>query len=283
MSGHRPWSEIRHTRPPHERQRIYGLMVTKNEADRYLEDCLAWHMSFLDGVFVYDDRSDDDTVAIAERHGCDVEVRDVDDPSFLEHEGRFRQHSWELAQESLSLSHGDWVLAFDADEFLVDAATADPVGIRQSLEDAVSHALPACASVRLPRPEIWGFLHEGHDPARPVHRMDGWWGRIECTRLFAWRPHGTIADKAMGCGSEPSYVARSPVSPLNHGLYLLHYGYVDPADRQEKYDRYTGLADHGHNDAHVQSILAVPQLDVWNGEYPPVSRRNAIKESQASN
>jgi len=46
--------------------RIFGLTVGRNEAGRYLETML-WHMhGIVDNHFFFDDRSDDETVSIAE-------------------------------------------------------------------------------------------------------------------------------------------------------------------------------------------------------------------------
>lgn len=159
-------------------------------------------------------------------------------------------------------------MAFDADEFLVARGEDDDERI--SLEQACRHAESLVAySVHLPRPEAW--------EVKPLRvRKDGYWGSIKCTRLFKWRPGGVIQQKAMGCGSEPGYVGMNRISPYNHGLYLMHYGYVDPEDRQEKYDRYTGLSNHGHNDVHIQSILQQPTLEVWEGTDISVWRGSTV-------
>lgn len=65
--------------------RILGMIVTKNEADRYLDCNLAWHSKLLDGIVVYDDQSDDATAEVAEFHRCRYVRRDDGVPTFLEH------------------------------------------------------------------------------------------------------------------------------------------------------------------------------------------------------
>lgn len=248
--------------------RILGMIVTKNEADRYLDCNLAWHSKLLDGIVVYDDQSDDATAEVAEFHRCRYVRRDDGVPTFLEHEGAFRQAGYEALERLLEPEMGDWIMAFDADEFLVARGEDDDERI--SLEQACRHAESLVAySVHLPRPEAW--------EVKPLRvRKDGYWGSIKCTRLFKWRPGGVIQQKAMGCGSEPGYVGMNRISPYNHGLYLMHYGYVDPEDRQEKYDRYTGLSNHGHNDVHIQSILQQPTLEVWEGTDISVWRGSTV-------
>src|SRR5688572_10892280 len=98
-------------------RRLYGLVVTRNEAGRYLNACLEHMIPFFDAVFVFDDRSIDATVRIAESLGCEVAVRSEVQQSFLEHEGRFRQSAWLTMMNRLRPNIGDWVFSFDADEF----------------------------------------------------------------------------------------------------------------------------------------------------------------------
>jgi glycosyltransferase involved in cell wall biosynthesis len=250
--------------------RILGLIVTKNEAGRFLDCNLAWHAKLLDGIVVYDDQSHDATPEIAAFHRCEYVRRDDGTPTFLEHEGAFRQAGYEAFERILRPEMGDWILAFDADEFLVSRDPDDDERI--DLEQACRHAETlAATSVHLPRPEAWEI--------KPLRvRQDGFWGNIKCTRLFRWQPGGVIQQKPMGCGSEPGYVAMGRISPYNHGLYLMHYGYVAPADRLEKYHRYASLANHGHNDAHIESILDQPVLQQWEGSDISVWRGSTVPE-----
>ena len=76
--------------------RILGVMPVRDEADRWLDASLSWQKNFLDDIFVYDDRSTDRTLQIALKHTPNVKVRSEDEPSFLEHEGKFRQNCWNL-------------------------------------------------------------------------------------------------------------------------------------------------------------------------------------------
>jgi hypothetical protein len=94
-------------------------------------------------------------------------------------------------------------------------------------------------------------------------RVDGWWGQIAGTRLFAWRAGGLFADKQMASGSEPTYVPVAARSSLQ-GMWLLHLGYAQEEDRKAKYLRYT-VSPGGHANTHIQSILAEPTLVPWDG------------------
>jgi hypothetical protein len=242
--------------------KIYGLMVTRNECDRYLQSCLAWHVPIFDGLLVYDDQSTDQTQEIALASGAHFCSRPDSVPTFMTHEGKFRQDSLQALEECFHPDIGDWVLVVDSDEFLV-ADQGDTALVLRVLAEAAD--AKRCKSVILNRPELWSL-----NP--PAERLDGYWGSIRCTRLFRWEPGGQIKDLAMGCGNEPTYINKAPMYPDGRGLRLFHVGYVDPADRQEKYDRYTSLSENGHNDNHIKSILTIPSLRKWGGPLPDVWR-----------
>jgi hypothetical protein len=175
----------------------------------------------------------------------------------MEHEGEFRYASWRAFERNMPVESGDWVLSFDADEFLVHESDC-----RVALEAAAASAdAEALTAVVLPRPEIFG-LSDG----KFLQRVDGFWGGMQCTRLFKYFPGGRWNLRPMGCGSEPTYITKSPrFSTKNYGLSLVHLGYLRPEDVQEKYERYSSLPDHGHNEQHVASIIKKPSLVLWDG------------------
>ena len=70
----------------------------------------------------------------------------------------------------------------------------------------------------------------------------------------------------MGCGSAPLYVGNNGLQTSN--LTVIHFGYTNEEDKQERYDRYTSLVDHGHNDKHIKSIIVSPQLKKYSGPVP---------------
>ena len=74
----------------------------------------------------------------------------------------------------------------------------------------------------------------------------------------------------MGCGSEPDYVAKGKISDQNYGINVLHLGYAKDEDKQNKYKRYSSLAQHGHNNSHIESIIKEPKLELWQGITPKV-------------
>jgi hypothetical protein len=242
---------------------IFGSLVIKNEADRYLEACLRHMRPFLDDLFVWDDQSDDASVEIASEYGR-VVVRPDDVPAWIEHEGNYRFAAWQEFERTISPEEGDWVLSFDADEFLV-CVEDDFSDVRQKLVEATAYAdHHGKVGVVLPFPEIFGTKHRD----TLMVRTDGLWDTIRGPRLFRYQPNGVWSNKAMGCGSEPTYVSRGTVSTQNLELTMLHLGYADPGDHAERHARYSELFDHGHNNKHIQSIITTPTLVPWDGPTP---------------
>lgn len=239
-------------------RKIYGVLVAKNEANRYLEACLAHMMPIFDQVFVFDDLSIDGTPDIARSMGCEVAVRSELQPSFVDHEGRFRQSAWVTMYGRLKPKIGDWAFAFDADEFLV----GENVG--KVLRDKIDLALhDGHDGLTIQIPEVFGYSVDGE----PMVRTDGFWKEITGVRAAPIRPGMRFRNKAMGCGSVPDY-ATNPLAVEE--LHLLHYGYAEYQDRCAKYDFYSSLTDSGHNPEHINSILTQPMLRVWEESFPKI-------------
>lgn len=239
---------------------LHAILVAYNEGERYLDAVLAQLPTA--SIHLYDDRSDDNTVGIAKSHGAVVTVRPRGTCSFLEHEGLFRQSAWQAFESALHPTAGDWVLAIDCDEFLVA-----PGGVASTLYQSIEDADAMMArSVNLAIPEVWELRADG-----PHKRVDGFWGGLSARRLFRYQTAGRFDHRSMGCGSTPTYVAFG--HPIETELALAHYGYAELADRRVKYQRYMDLPVHGHNPAHVHSILTTPVVvplgypapDVWTG------------------
>lgn len=231
--------------------RLFGIVVVRNEAHRYLTSMLAKALPLVDEMFVLDDRSTDDSAQIALAMGCTVWVREPDAPSFLEHEGMFRQSAWDSFEEACEPEVGDWVMALDADEVAVGA----------DLVETLRYKLPKAAAglglngLRLHIAEVFDV-----DGRSPLVRVDGLWGDISGVRLFAYQRGGQFLDRAMGCGSAPTYVDKVDDAT---SVAILHFGYLHPDDRLEKYERYVGRP--GHNEAHVASILQPAATRPWTG------------------
>lgn len=198
----------------------------KNEADRYLRESLGSLMHWADHTVVFDDASTDDSVQIAESLGAEVYVRSDGDPSFLEHEGEFRQAAW----ESMGDRTGDWIISLDADEFLTGDVRALCSGRTKSFKVT----------------EIFDVIND-----KPMRRTDGYWDQITAARLCEWTPQSQFVNRKMGCGSLPE----AAMARIEHVDFpeITHFGYAREEDRIAKHQRYVG--DRGHNPKHVASIL----------------------------
>lgn len=234
-------------------------MVVRNEADRYLESCLDWVGHHVDELFVTDDRSDDESVNVAIAQGATVFTRGADQPSFLEAEGSFRENGWQRMLETYQPQEGDWILGLDADEFPIEC------NVREVCDEANRRGY---ASINIKIPEIFSL-----DPL--AERTDGFWGTIVGTRLMRYQPGPqTFRQPTMGSGVFPSYAyhCRNWSERDDCGLRIMHFGYADPDDREEKYLRYKSQHRNGHAGSHIESILMPPKLREWTGPQPRVWR-----------
>jgi len=236
--------------------RILATMVAKNEANRYLDACLYWLGTCVDAVHVYDDQSDDETAEIVLSHDFRLTVRPDDVPTFLEHEGKFRQAAWEAFEKKLEPEEGDWVLALDADEFVVADGKE-----RLAIIEEIHQAERMDEQARILRfAEIFAVTN-----GVPQIRRDGYWDSIAQARLFQWQPGGQLDQRLLGGGSAPTFVAPYRKS-VSRNLTILHYGYASDEDKKVKHHRYRTVP--GHNPSLVESILKPAALVPWQGKVP---------------
>jgi len=228
---------------------LYTIMPTYNEADRYLKEVVTRALEISEGrLFIYDDRSDDGTPEIAAALGAHVWIRPPDVPGFAEHEGLFRQWGWDSFVHEMKIEPGAWVLAQDADEKFYGA---------QHLLQLMDQKYWDVLGVQ--------FVHMWN---ATEYRVDKAWKPNLSSRLFRFAPMGEFSKRRLACGSEPNYVQhaiRSGRVRWHTPFVFQHLGYMDDADKQAKYVRYSTL-DKGdfHSMAHINSILDPnPVLVPW--------------------
>jgi glycosyltransferase involved in cell wall biosynthesis len=119
------------------REPLSVVVITYNNADT-LERCLQ-AVDWAEDLVVLDSGSEDQTVAIARRHGARVEVHPFDDYG-------------PQKQRAIDMARNDWVLNLDADEVLSP-------GTRAVIEQALEN--PDASGYRLPRRErmFWAIQH----------------------------------------------------------------------------------------------------------------------------
>lgn len=252
---------------------LYGLLVVRNEANRYLQACLEWHSEIFDNIFVLDDQSTDETYDLCRTYTEYVVRRPDDVPSFMEHEGEFRHFAWRSMAATFGLTDRDWVIAFDADEFFV--ADADAVSVREVIDqERFDLVVNNHWAMTVKKAEIF---HQDDEGAL-YYRTDSYWGRDTQRRGARYREGLHARQKTMGSGSLPAWYMMEGVQPDNFrvtrgasgNIILLHVGYMDADDRISKYNRYKQMKDHGHNPTHIESIIKTPRLIKWQGQTPPV-------------
>lgn len=221
--------------------RVHCIMMVRNEMGRYLSKALSCGKAIAEAggghLIVTDDASTDATVSVVRNYT--TLVNEFPEPMFWKHEGQARQKHLNFA--SAFISPGDWVFSLDADETI-----NKPELLLDLIEKVPNHH----DAIGIPLYEFW-------EPT--MYRVDGAWFGTMSSRFFKWRNPAVIADKPMACGSEPTYVAQSVQAGFwtpQTDVHLLHWGYLNPADRERKYLLYTGReGGNFHHSRHIQSIV----------------------------
>jgi glycosyltransferase involved in cell wall biosynthesis len=135
---------------------LAACLIVKDEAE-YIERCLDNINPHVDGVFIYDTGSTDDTVALAEGRGAKVE------------RGEWRKDfAWARNQSyALPPEEYDWIVYFDADDTCVDLERLRPLTEEHkgSYVDAFS----------FPYHNDWGGLQVDYHTKRLCRRASGYY------------------------------------------------------------------------------------------------------------
>lgn len=217
-------------------------MLVRNEVDRHLTKTLDCITEMGAHAYITDDASEDATADLCSQYGAVMRMNECS--MFWEHEGKARQAHLEWLDQFCV--PGDWILALDADETISDPA---------DLMNVVHQAdMLGDGAISLRLYEFW---------TETQYRTDGYWFGTKTPRLYKWQSGGMIADKPMGCGSEPTYVQEVRKFQQDR-CHLLHWGYVRPEDRIRKHSAYSArLGGHGHDNTHVNSIITEPMLRTY--------------------
>jgi hypothetical protein len=221
------------------------MMVIRNEADRYLNECLAHLLEFCDEIRILDDGSEDDwSFGWEQEERIVVETKPFS--TFFQHEGNTRQALLEHAMRGMP-TH---LLALDGDEFIADGQK-----LRAALE-----AGPPNGICKLSMTEVWGADEQGLNV-----RVDGKWPPRPVGMAFAVpqdhhvdrqkRRHWRIPPSAGACGRVPILTqAASNRTQAPPTTDVLHFGWACKADRPARYARYSHDG-FGHDMRHIHSIM----------------------------
>jgi hypothetical protein len=207
-------------------------------------------------------------VEVARSLGIQVKARNLNSPSFIEHEGKFRQDAWNWMEDALEPEEGDWIFSFDADEFLINWDRESPKSVLQRL--ASDSEKIGVRSRRMKVDEVFSVDENGD----PWIRTDGYWDNIVQNRFYEYISDpwaNKFKEIPLACGSLPK---GGETSIPTGRVGILHYGYARASDRLEKYRRYRGL--HGHSSEHIDSIIQPPTLSKWQGPVPNIQVRSNL-------
>lgn len=196
--------------------KIVGMMRIKNES-RWIRAVLESALKVCERVYVLDDHSTDGTFDICRQFQDRVFVysssfHDLDEA---------RDKNWMLEVIRLG-TNADWVLAIDGDELLMDHA---------ELAALAENGRADCYAMRVL------YLWDRKDQVR----TDGVYGRFWRPSLFRSSASTTVSFKSTGnggnfhCGNVPADLAHKA---QRCEVRLLHFGYMDQADRRRKFDWY---------------------------------------------
>lgn len=257
--------------------KLTASLILRDELSRYLAPCIESLLTVCDEIRVLDDGSTDgweetlrptwgDDGARVKVHRHVVDARQGEPAFHLHAAARNRLLQFTLADDP------GWVAAIDADEFITDGAA-----VRRACEGARADVV----SVEIA--EVW----EACDELLCVRQDGGWRAhQIGCV----WRAQRfakqalALADRGHATGRVPDAVHHVRSTPS--GAALLHFGWANLAERQERYDRYA-VGDGGrfHAAAHIKSIMWADRRvqlegrdwpDGWPGDLRAAVRERAI-------
>ena len=213
--------------------RVVGLARIKNES-RWITRCLESLKPLCDAIVVLDDHSTDGTQDLCRAAGAEVTIN----PATVLDEAASKDYLLTLAAPH----HPDWCVMLDGDEVLVGAEA-----LRKVLE-----ASGTAQSYMLRFLYLW----DREDQIR----IDGNYNPARSRRQGIWRfqPGQTFMRTRFGgnfhCGSVPRPFLGKGV--FTDAATILHYGYLDKAERLRKYEFYNRLdANNDYEDRYRHFVI----------------------------
>lgn len=225
---------------------LYGMVRCKNE-ERWIERSL-WSLVNVcpDGVFVLDDWSTDGTKAIIQQiEGCYyipspfTDLQESRDKTFL-----LSQITRRIPMEEIGNNSPHWVICIDGDEELY---APDLVKLKHAGRTGCSYSFQ--------------ILTLRDDPSHI--RVDGPYSNLFRPSMFRLiRPNMRFISHAghgggFHCSNVPADIGFGVTVHEPEPVRVLHYGYMEKADRERKYKFYTEH-DPGHRDWYEKECHGEP-------------------------
>lgn len=228
--------------------KLTAMMLTHNEADRYLEEVIENTLLFCDQIVILDDHSTDKTLytisELAERFPHRISVYYADNS--WENESLLRNELLHYALEGRT----DWLIAIDADELYEADKMNEHLPYLMSQTDA--------EWVGFRFYDMWDKEHYRDDDVWPS-------GMTYAPRMFRVKDDNYIwHNKRRHCGSIPANVLEYP--GINSSVRVKHLGWMKNDDRDKKYlDRIRDDPDNKFfpQDVYNAILDANPTLVKW--------------------
>jgi len=223
---------------------IYGMMIVRNEAERYLDKVLQQMVQICDKVIILDDNSNDNTVEVCESYGC--EVYQTDKRIWDKNESILRQQLWDLVTNQAE--EGDWILCLDADEYF----NSKHLPFIDYLFNTVSNEVDG---IGFKLYDMWNNREYRDDEYWQAHKHY-WCMAIRYTTQVKYQWN----NKALHGGRFP-FNASQRMLPTE--IPILHMGWATEHSRSLKYNRYKRLdsnAQYGWKEQYESILDKNPNL-----------------------
>jgi glycosyltransferase involved in cell wall biosynthesis len=239
--------------------RIFTLCIARNEEYRYLESCLKAWSDFSDVILYFDDLSDDRSREIANGY---KKVLDISPPSGFTglwgDELRYRRYLFDRAWNEADI--GDVLFWEDADM----TPSIDPTAAFEQ-EDVNQWSFPLL--------DLWGEDddHTLYYRLEPPYWVANLHPRIWAVRKIDFTEEWQWNERGIHVGHLPLNFPDDEVGLV--GAPILHYGYLDPRDRETKQEKYVSVK-HQLSQQELAHALTITDENptIWPIDFEPQYR-----------
>jgi glycosyltransferase involved in cell wall biosynthesis len=223
-------------------------MLVRNEAGRYLEQVLSHAKNYIARAVILDDASNDNTTEICRRilDGLPLRIESNKEPHF-NNEIVLRKQLWQMTVAECP----EWILTLDADEIFEDRMLKEASGL-------VANSQVDVYCFRLY--DLWDDRHYREDPYWCAHQFyRPFMVRYLPDFDYQWR------ETPQHCGRLPYNI--TALRSENSEIRLKHLGWIRPADRLAKYERYKRLDPQGIfgvKEQYLSILDPKPRLLLWS-------------------
>jgi O-antigen biosynthesis protein len=244
---------------------ILSMMRIKNEA-RWIRRVIEAQLPVAEKIFIFDDHSTDNTAEICKSFD---RVELISSP--FEGLGEARDKNYLLEQIEKTAKAGDWIIAIDGDEELVQGSCEEIKKIVSSGGTGIAYQFNVL------------YLWDSPDQVR----IDGVFGRGKRPSLFALVPGRRFSSSNGGglhCGNTPQ-ADSIKCAKVN----LLHYGWMEREDRIRKYEWYNAPDkqpipefEDGYKHAVIGDLFPSDTVTFWAGPLQLLPLNEVLMDSGQS-